>query len=74
LTDAAAVEKFLEEQQPDGKQDGYNLSRPNSYPKYLFYIVLVHCAAERRPDVAEKDQDGCLRVRHDDIYANELIN
>lgn len=25
-------------------------------------LVVVHCAAERRPDVAEQDHDGVLRV------------
>lgn len=24
--------------------------------------MVVHCAAERRPDVAEQDHDGVLRV------------
>jgi hypothetical protein len=29
---------------------------------HFFGLVLVHCAAERRPDVAEQDQDAVLRV------------
>lgn len=34
------------------------------YIKYSYtcIIVVVHCAAERRPDVAEQDHDGVLRV------------
>ncbi|KAI9354915.1 RmlD-like substrate binding domain-containing protein [Pilaira anomala] len=41
LTDSAAVENFIDVEQPD---------------------VVVHCAAERRPDVAEKDREGVLRL------------
>lgn len=29
---------------------------------HLIFVVIVHCAAERRPDVAEKDHEGTLKV------------
>lgn len=33
---------------------------PGSLP--IFELVIVHCAAERRPDVVEKNPDGAKNV------------
>lgn len=50
LTDKDAVSKFLREHTPDCKYSIFSVARVS----HKFLTGVIHCAAERRPDVAEK--------------------
>ncbi|KAF8938661.1 hypothetical protein BGZ58_000399 [Dissophora ornata] len=52
LEDSAAVEAFVDQEKPDG-----------IFVQWLSdFAVIVHCAAERRPDVVEKDPNGAKNL------------